>query len=146
MRQFSRRWLRSPKRGIARGVAVHGSPGFRDDLTRLTHLLADCRNLRMWAGQHKITLDDSPGSLAALDHAFSPASEDVWRRLENDCGLYLGTVIVHHRPHARWHVWPNGHPVVRLASGRQLDVVAAVHDRAHAGQSNLAALYDDAAR
>jgi hypothetical protein len=110
MRQFWRQWLRGPKHGIARGVAVHGSPGFRDDWTRLTQLLADCRNLRAWAGQHKIILDDSPGSLASVDHALSPASEDVRRRLENDCGLYLGTVIVHHRPHARWHVCPTGTP------------------------------------
>jgi hypothetical protein len=131
---------------MARGVAVHGSPGFREDAPRLACLLADCRNLRAWAGQHEVNLDDSPGSLAALDQALSAASEDVRGRLENDCGLYLGTVIVHHQARARWHVWPNGQPVVRLASGRELDVVAAVHDQAHAGQPRLAALYVDAAR
>jgi hypothetical protein len=69
----------------------------------------------------------------------------VRRALDNDCGLYLGTVIVGHQPHARWHVWPNGHPVIRLASGRELDVVAAVHDQAHAAQSRLATLYAAAA-
>jgi Family of unknown function (DUF6278) len=131
---------------MARGVVVHGSPGFRNDFARLTHLLADCRNLRAWARQHEVNLDDSPDSLAALDQALSPAGEDARRRLENDCGLYLGTVIVQHQPHARWHVWPNGHPVVRLASGRELDVVAAVHDPALGGLSRLAVLYADAGR
>ena len=147
MRQFWRQWVPDPKHGLARGVVVHGSPGFRKDDAQLTSLLADCRQLRAWAAERKITLDDSPDSLAALDHALSPASEDRRRgQLANDCGLYLGTVIVHHRPDARWHVWPNGHPVVRLAPGREVDVVAAVQNRADTGQLNLAALYGDAAR
>jgi Family of unknown function (DUF6278) len=146
MRQSLRRYLRGPKHGIARGVVVHGSPGFRNDSARLTHLLADCRNLRAWAQQHEVNLDASPDSLAELDHALSPASEDMRRRLDSDCGLYLGTVIVQHQHHAKWHIWPNGHPVVRLASGRELDVLAAVHDPAPGGQSRLTVLYADAGR
>jgi SAM-dependent methyltransferase len=31
---------------------------------------------------------------------------------------------------ARWRLWPNGHPVVRLASGRDLDVAAMASDPA----------------
>jgi hypothetical protein len=30
---------------------------------------------------------------------------------------------------AHWRLWPNGHPVVRLASGRDLDVIALANDR-----------------
>jgi hypothetical protein len=146
MKQFWRQWLPGPRRGVARSVVVHGSPGFRKDTARLTELLADCRRLRAWAQEHEVNLNDSPGSLTALDHALGPASEDVVRALDIDCGLYLGTVIVRHQPPAWWQVWPNGHPVVRLASGRELDVVAAAHDQAHAGQSRLTALYADAAR
>lgn len=131
---------------MARGIVVHGSPGFRKDTAQLTDLLADCRKLRAWAQEHEVNLDDSPHSLAALDQGLGLATEDMRRALENDCGLYLGTVIVRFRSHARWHVWPNGHPVVRLASGRELDVIAAVQDKANAGQSPLAALYADAAR
>lgn len=140
MRQFWRR-LSSPKHGMARGVAVHGSPGFRNDFARLAYLLADCRDLRAWAEQHEVTPDGSPGSLAALDRILSLASEDVRQGLENDCGLYLGTVIVQHQPRARWLIWPNGHPVVQLATGRELDVINAVHAEAHTGQSRLADLY-----
>ncbi len=80
MRQFWRQWLRSPKHGVARGVAgFHGSPGFRNDIERLTGLLADCRELRAWAREHEADLSDSPDSLAALDHALNPASEDARR-------------------------------------------------------------------
>jgi hypothetical protein len=146
MRQFWRRWLRSPKYGLARGVAVHGSSGFQKDSARLTDLLTDCPKLRAWAQNHEISLNESPDSLTALDRVLDPASKDMRRALANDCGLYLGTVIVRHQPHARWHVWPNGLPVVRLASGQELDTVAAVHDLGHAGQSHLATLYADAAR
>jgi hypothetical protein len=39
----------------------------------------------------------------------------------------------------------NGHPVVRLASGRDLDVIALANDRLHSGQPRLAEVYTDAA-
>ncbi len=146
MRQFWRQWPGSPKHGLARGVAVHGSPGCRKDPARLTDLLGDCHTLRAWAQEYEVNLDETPDSLAPLDRALDPAGEDTRQALANDCGLYLGTVIVRHRPSARWHVWPNGHPVVRLASGREIDAVAAVHDPAHAGQSRLATLYAGTAR
>jgi hypothetical protein len=144
--QFWRPWLQSPKHGLARRVAVYGSSGFQKDSARLADHLADCRKLRAWAQERDVGLDDGPGSLAALDHALDPVSQDARRALDNDCGLYLGTVIVHHQHGAQWHVWPNGHPVVLLASGRVLDVVAAVHDQPHSGQSRLATLYADATR
>ena len=48
--------------------------------------------------------------------------------------------------HAQWHVWPNGHPVVQLSSGRTFDVVALVNGQASTGAVQLAELYADAAR
>jgi hypothetical protein len=144
MRQFWRRWLPGPKHGPARGVTVHGSPGFQNDTERLTDHLADCRQLRTWARGRSIDLNDTPESLAALDQALDPLNAGTKRLLETDGGLYFGTVLVGHLPQARWHVWPNGHPVVRLVPARRdLDVVAAVSDRARMGQSGLATLYAD---
>ena len=144
MSQFWRQWLRGPKYGLPRGIVVHGSPGFRKDAERLTDLLGDCRNLRAWARNHGVGLDDTPGSLAALDEALDPLTGETRRLLETDGGLYLGTVLVRHLRQARWQVWPNGHPVVRLPLGRDFDVVAAVNDGARAGQPGLAARYADA--
>jgi hypothetical protein len=144
MSQFWRQWLPGPKHGVARGIAVHGSPGFQRDAERLADLLADCRKLRAWARDHSVDLDDTPGSLAALDEGLSPLTGETRRLLETDGGLYLGTVLVRHVHQGRWQVWPNGHPVVRLPSGRDLDVVAIVSDDARAGQPGLAALYADA--
>jgi uncharacterized protein DUF6278 len=46
---------------------------------------------------------------------------------------------------AHWRLWPNGHPVVPLASGRNLDVIALGHDRVDSGQPRLADVYADAA-
>ena len=59
--------------------------------------------------------------------------------------MFAGTVITGHVQGALWKVWPNGHPVVRTASGCDLDVVALVHDRMARGQPGLAALYADTA-
>jgi len=42
-------------------------------------------------------------------------------------------------------VWPNGHPVVRLASGRELDVVAMGATRVREGTPQLADAFADAA-
>ena len=144
MSQFWRQWLPGPRHGLARGIAVHGSPGFQKDAGRLADHLADCRKLRAWAQDHSVDLDGTPGSLAVLDDALCPLTSETRRLLESDGGLYLGTVLVRHLHQARWQVWPNGHPVVRLPSGRNLDVVAAVSDGAQAGQSGLAAHYADA--
>jgi hypothetical protein len=146
MMQFWRKWLSSPKHGLARGVAVYGSPGFRSDEARLTALLSDCRQLRIWAREHDVALDDTSDSLAALDWALARSDEQVRQALAQDCGRYLGTVIVRHQPRARWQVWPSGHPVVRLASGRDLDVVARARGEARNGKPSLAGLYAEAAQ
>jgi len=42
-------------------------------------------------------------------------------------------------------LWPNGHLVVRLASGRDLDVATLASDRVSKGAPLLADIYADAA-
>ncbi|MEW2070903.1 DUF6278 family protein [Streptomyces sp. NPDC007346] len=113
----------------------------------VAELLAECELLRARAGQQGLELDDSPASLAALDQ-LSPrwrddAEELPW--LGNDAGLYLGTVIVRAVPGATWDVWPSGQPVVRLESGREIDVVAAGLDWAMAGSPELSQVYAESA-
>jgi Family of unknown function (DUF6278) len=143
--QHWRRWLRSPRHGVARGVAVFGCPGFQKDPGGLDDVLADCGQLRAWAENHGLQLDDSPESLIALDDALDRVADlQATRRLTNEAGLYLGTVLARHSQGTRWQVWPNGHPVIRLPSGHDVDVVAIVNDAAHAGKLELAKHYADA--
>ena len=133
-----RRWLPGPKHGIARGVAVWGASGTGS----LADALASCPTLRSWAATLCIDLDGTPGSLDALDRATAAADEHLLRTLHAERPLYLGTVLVRQLAGADWHVWPNGHPVIRLASGRDLDIVALVNDRTRAGPHQLAAIYE----
>jgi hypothetical protein len=143
--QFWRPWLSGAKHGIARGVAVYGSPGFQKDPGQLADLLAECRKLRTWAQEHDIHLDGSPESLSALDEALDRfADQQTTNGLANEAGCYLGTVLVRQDDRARWEVWPNGHPVVRMTSGHDLDVVAIVNDASRSGKLELAKRYADA--
>lgn len=143
--QVWRPWLPGAKHGIARGVAVYGSPGFQRDLGRLADLLADCRKLRAWAEDHGVHLDDSPESLSALDEALDRFADQQTRNgLANDAGRYLGTVLILPDDRARWQVWPNGHPVVRMPSRHVIDVVAIVNDASRSGKLGLAKHYADA--
>lgn len=140
-----RRWVRSPKHGIARSVAVFGSTGFEKDPGALADLLGDCRQLRAWAEDHGLQLDGSPESLVALDDALDRSADpQATQRLASEAGRYLGTVLARHGGGARWQVWPNGHPVIRLPSGHDLDVVAIANDAARAGKLELAKRYADA--
>src|SRR5258706_2515111 len=143
--QSGRGWLPSPKHGTARGVAVWGRPRLQRHSERLVGLLAGCPNLRACAAAHGLILDDHPDSLAALDRVLDPRSDADGRALHRDGGRDRGTVMARHRPGTPWHPWPNGHPVIKLASGRAVDVIAIVSDLADAGQARLAALYADAA-
>lgn len=95
-----------------------------------------------------MTLADDLDSLAVLDRHL-----DGWSTgpgnfpfLEHEIGCYLGTVILIHAPGTRWRIWPNGHPVVQLASGADLDVFRRVeHDRNH-HRATLTSIYADAIR
>jgi hypothetical protein len=124
---------------LANGVSVMAPEGALD-------LFAECDLLRAQASAVGIELDDTVASLELLDQ-LPPRwrdDPDVLSWLGNDAGLYLGTVIVRTVPGAVWQVWPNGQPVVRLASGRELDVVATGHDWAESGTPELSQLYLEA--
>lgn len=119
---------------------------FDDDPGGVAELLSECELLRSQAAAAGLELDDSPGSLAALDQLPPRWRDDAetlpW--LGNDAGLYLGTVLVRTVPGALWHVLPGGTPVVRLASGREIQVVAAGLDWAVQGAPGLSQVYAEA--
>lgn len=110
-------------------------------------LLSECELLRSQAAQDGVRLDDSAASLEALDQLLPRwrDDEEVLHWLGNDAGLYLGTVIVRTVPGAAWEIWPSGQPVVRLASGREFDVVASGHEWAASGAPELSQLYAEVA-
>ncbi|MEV0321027.1 DUF6278 family protein [Streptomyces sp. NPDC050658] len=126
----------------ARGLAV----AFEDNPEGVAELLSECELLRSQAATAGLELDDSPGSLSALDQLLPRWRDDPellpW--LGNDAGLYLGSVIVRRVPGAAWHVWPGGSPVVRLASGREIQVVEAGLDWAVHGAPELSQVYAEA--
>ncbi|MDT9692038.1 DUF6278 family protein [Streptomyces sp. P9(2023)] len=120
---------------------------FDRDPEGVGELLAECELLRARVQDRGVTLDDSPRSLAALDQ-LPPRWRDDPEELPwigNDAGLYLGTVIVRNVPGASWQVWPGGQPVVRLASGREINVVEAGLDWAMTGSPELSQVYGEAA-
>jgi len=148
-----RRWIPGPKYGLARGVAVYGVPG-RPDLEQLGELLSRCDQLRAFARAHGFELDGSPEDLGPLDQAIDEATGQGTGELGGpsqigaaltEVGLFLGSVIVATVAGARWRLWPNGHPVVHLSSGRDLDVAVVVSDRVNKGAPRLADVYADAA-
>jgi Family of unknown function (DUF6278) len=135
------------KHGVARGVVVYGSPGFGDSES-LRGLLHQCEGLRRWSRDHGLVLDDGPESLATLDARLDSWNSDPSHHgavdLANEVGMYLGGVIVRHVEGSSWRAWPNGHPVIRLRSGKELDVTRLSNDRlTHSGR-RLQALYVEA--
>lgn len=133
------------RRGPAHGVALMGA--FDCDPEGVAELLSECELLRDQASRGGLELDDSPASLTALDQLPPRWREDPetlpW--LGNDAGLYLGTVIVRTVPGAAWRLWPNGQPVVRLPSGREVNVVETGLDWASYGAPELFQIYAEAA-
>ncbi|KUF16362.1 MULTISPECIES: DUF6278 family protein [Streptomyces] len=125
---------------------VRLATAFEGDPDGVADLLSECELLRSQATAAGLDLDDSPGSLAALDqlppHWRDDAEALPW--IGNDAGLYLGTVLVRTVPGAVWHVLPGGTPVVRLASGREIQVVAAGLDWAVQGTPELSQIYAEA--
>ncbi|MFD7695599.1 DUF6278 family protein [Streptomyces sp. NPDC059805] len=110
-------------------------------------LLAECELLRSLASRAGVRLDDSAESLEALDQLLPRWRDDadILAWLGNDAGLYLGTVLVRTVRGAGWVIRPDGQPVVRLASGREFDVVAAGHEWAVNGVPELSQWYGEVA-
>jgi hypothetical protein len=117
------------------------------DATGIAELLAECELLRVRAAADGVELDGSQNSLAALDQLAPSWRDDpeALAELGNDAGLYLGTVVVHAVPGAGWQIWPDGRPVVRLASGREIDTVELGHAWAENGSPELSQVLAEAA-
>jgi hypothetical protein len=106
-------------------------------------LLSECELLRDHAEDAGVELDDSAESLSALDQLLPRWRDDpeVAPWLGSDAGLYLGTVLVRTVPGAGWRLRPDGQPVVRLGSGRELDVLEEGMSWAETGTPELSQLY-----
>ncbi|KUL43512.1 DUF6278 family protein [Streptomyces regalis] len=113
----------------------------------IAELLAECELLRSHASRAGVQLDDTAASLEAVDQLVPRwrDDEEILPWLGNDAGLYLGTVIVRTVPGAAWKIRPDGQPVVRLASGREFDVVASGQEWAASGVPELSQLYAEVA-
>lgn len=139
---FLDRWRK--RYGEVRGAAVPES--LAEDPEGVAELLSECELLRARAEAAGVELDDTSVSLERLDQLVPRWRDDPdelsW--LGNDAGLYLGTVVVRTVPGASWQIWPNGRPVILLASGRELDVVEAGHEWAESGTPELSQVYAEA--
>ncbi|SRR5712691_2088107 len=140
-----RQWVPGPKHGLARTVAVRGKP--RPGPQQLAGLLGRCDELRAWTRMRGWELADTPDDLRLLDQELSEVIAEGGGEMGGpariaglgpQAGLFLGTVLLVNVPGACWRLWPNGHPVIRLPSGRDLDVVALAHDRVTKGAPLLA--------
>lgn len=143
-----RRWRPGPKHRTAQGVGVFGTSQGAEGAERLSELLARCAKLRELATSHGVTLADDPDSLAVLDRHLDQWSTQLPLHpfLEPEIGCYVGTVIVGHASGARWLVWPNGHPVVHLSSGADLDVFRQVGRCLRNHRRTLTSIWVKAAR
>ncbi|MBO8185338.1 DUF6278 family protein [Streptomyces spirodelae] len=114
-----------------------------EDPESAAQLLSECELLREQARGAGVELDDSVESLRALDQLLPHWREDpeVTPWLGADAGLYLGTVVVRTVPGARWVLWPDGQPVVRLPSGREVDVLEEGGAWAETGSPELSQAY-----
>jgi hypothetical protein len=134
-----------PGRKIAKGIVVFGNPGFQDP-KQLNELLFAHDEVPRWAGERGVQLSNESDALMTLDGALDEwaTDSDIGPRLANEVGVYLGNMIVGSVDGARWTVLLNGHPVVGLASGRQLDVTDLVSQRLRGGGKSLPDIYSDA--
>jgi hypothetical protein len=133
-------WRKRHGGGLAPSAVERDAEGVAD-------MLAECDLLRSRVQEYGVQLDDTPRSLEAIDQLLPRWRDDPeelpW--LGNDAGLYLGTVIVRTVAGAQWYLTPGGHPVVRLASGREIHVVEAGLDWAISGSPELSQVYAEAA-
>ncbi|AWT46289.1 MULTISPECIES: DUF6278 family protein [Streptomyces] len=124
-----------------------GPPASFADPEAVADLLAECGLLRSQAVREGVELDDTAVSLEKLDQLVPGWRDDAETlpELGHDAGLYLGTVIVRTVPGAAWVIRPGQEPFVRLASGREVDVVRAGLGWAGSGVPELSQLYAEVA-
>ncbi|MFD7256958.1 DUF6278 family protein [Streptomyces sp. NPDC059874] len=139
---FLDNWLNRHETEQRAGLAA----AFADDPEGVAELFSECEMLRVQARAAGLELDESVASLEALDQLMPR-----WRRdpevvpwLGNDAGFYLGTVIIRTVPGSGWEVWPSGQPVIRLASGRELNVIESGVSWAMTGSPELSQAYAEA--
>ncbi|MFD4789970.1 DUF6278 family protein [Streptomyces sp. NPDC058459] len=134
-----------PFLGHRRGKS--GDAALPADPEAIAALLSECELLRSQADRAGVRLDDTPASLEALDQLVPRWRDDPealpW--LGNDAGLYLGTVVVRTVPGAAWRIRPDGEPVLRLASGREVGVMEPGRQWAASGLPELSQLYAEIA-
>ncbi|MBL1103448.1 hypothetical protein JK361_02310 [Streptomyces sp. 5-8] len=120
---------------------------FPADAEAVAELLSECELLRSHAARAGVRLDDTPASLEALDQMVPRWRDDpeILPWLGHDAGLYLGTVVVRTVPGAAWQIRSDGEPVVRLASGRAVEVVPAGQEWAVNGVPELSQWYAEIA-
>ncbi|MGW0365772.1 DUF6278 family protein [Streptomyces sp. NPDC002990] len=139
---FLDKWLNRHEAEQGAGLAA----ALAHDPEGIAELFSECQMLRDQARAAGLELDQSPASLEALDQLMPRWRGDPeavpW--LGNDAGCYLGTVILRTVPGAGWQVWPNGQPVIRLASGRELNVVESGVSWAMTGSPELSQVYAEA--
>ncbi|MBL1083954.1 hypothetical protein JK359_18595 [Streptomyces actinomycinicus] len=132
---------------LGSGHKKSGDVALPADPEAVAALLSECELLRSQAARAGVRLDDTPDSLEALDQMDPRWRDDAdmlsW--LGHDAGLYLGTVVVRTVPGAAWQLRPDGDPVVRLVSGRAVDVVPAGLEWAASGVPELSQLYAEIA-
>jgi len=136
-----------PGRNVAKGLVVFGNPGFQDP-KQLNELLFAHDDVPRWASERDVPLSNEPDCLVTLDGVLDEWAADpkIGPQLANEVGVYLGNMIVGNVPGARWTVWPNGHPVVGLSSGSQLDVTDLVGQRLRSGGESLPDIYSNATK
>jgi len=133
-----------PKHGPALGVAVFTA---KDSVVSrdMTGTFGESDRLRQWSHDHGVVLNDDAQSLELLNAHIDEWNSDPGHYesvdIPNEAGIYLGNVILKNVPGARWRVWPNGHPVIALASDRELDVTALVSDRLMRSGPSLQSIY-----
>jgi hypothetical protein len=131
---------------VSRAAAGHcargwgfGTPGFEVDAPGLAELLEHHERLVGWLDAAGETLRYDVNGLTTVEGLIDlwNADADISPALGNELGTFFGTVMVKEVDGASWHVWPNGHPVVRLMSSRDIDVVDLVARRIASGHPTL---------
>lgn len=142
MAGFGGLWHPGRRRRSAQGVGVFGSPGFADDQQGLADLLGRHDRLADWMSAAGLDLQVSAAGLESVDTMIDTWRDDltVVPQLANEVGVFLGDVLLHEIPGARWLVWPNGHPVIHLPDGREIDVTERAGRRIRRGRPRLTAV------